>query len=71
MNVASKSVSHSPISEHLKVVETGTVSFPLFRDIDPPTNLLGVGRWNLTKRQSVSDLEKTSSWDVIANLIHS
>ena len=44
----SKSVSHSPISEHLKLAETETVSSPPFRDIGPPTHLLGVGRGNLT-----------------------
>ena len=44
----SKSVSHSPISEHLKLAETETVSSPPFRDVGPPTHLLGVGRGNLT-----------------------
>ena len=46
----SKSVSHSPISEHLKLAETETVSFPPFRGIGPPTHLLGVGRGNLTRK---------------------
>ena len=44
----SKSVSHSPISEHLKLAETETVSSPPFQDIGLPTHLLGVGRGNLT-----------------------
>ena len=41
-------MSHSPIGEHLKLAETETVSSPPFRDIGPPTHLLGVGRGNLT-----------------------
>ena len=45
----SKSVSHSPISEHLKLAETETVSSPPFWDVGPPTHLLGVGRGNLTR----------------------
>ena len=43
------SISHSPISEHLKLAETETVSSPPFRDIGPPTHLLGEGRGNLTR----------------------
>ena len=44
----SKYVSHSPIDKHLKCAEPRTVSFPPFRDIGPPTHLLGVGGGNLT-----------------------
>ena len=46
----SKSVSHSPISEHLKLAETETVSSPPFWDIGPPTHLLGLGSGNLTTK---------------------
>ena len=40
----------------VKLAQTETVSFPPFRDIGPPTHLLGVGRGNLTNRAPSSVL---------------